>query len=144
MAKDGLDFEGLDEFQKDLLALAQEKLPRESFKIMRKIGNRATTHVRRVARSKVTSKTGNYYKGFKRGKVFKDADGKIVTRVINSSPHAHLIEDGHRIVTHDGREVGFVPGKNVLADGIRQFDAKRDAEKMLEKWLDEMLDSEGL
>lgn len=139
-----IEFEGLTEFQKDLLEVAQNTLPRETNTMMRKAGNRMATHVRRVARAKVNPKTGTYHKRFKRGKVFKDAEGKIVTRVINSSPHAHLIEKGHRQVTKSGREVGFVPGKFVMDSGSKNFDASGDFEKIISKELDRMLNEAGL
>lgn len=140
----GIEFEGLTEFQEDLLVLAQGKIPRESFKIMRKIGNRATTHVRRQARSLVNKKTGTYYKRIKRGRVFKDSQDQTVVRVINSAPHAHLIEYGHNMVTKKGRTVGYVPGKNVMEKGSQSFDASGEFEQMLSKWLDEMLESGNL
>ncbi|MCB5028011.1 HK97 gp10 family phage protein [Streptococcus mutans] len=139
-----IELHGLTEFQKDLLVVAQQRLPRETFKAMRKVGNRATTHVRRQARGKVNSVTGNYYKGFKRGKVFKDADGKIVVRVINGAPHAHLIEDGHRMVTRSGVEYGFRLGKKVMSSGIESFDSSGDFDKYLGRWLDDMLRSGNL
>lgn len=139
-----LEFKGLTEFQKDLLEVAQVKLPKETNKMMRLAGNRMATHVRRVARNKVKRKTGMYHKRFKRGKVFKDSDGQIVTRVINSSPHAHLIEHGHRQVTPGGREVGFVPGKKVMDSGAKNFDASGDFEKIISKELDRMLSESGL
>ncbi|WP_456273627.1 HK97 gp10 family phage protein [Bacillus sp. AK031] len=136
-----MEIEGLSEFQKDLLDVAQRKLPKESFKIMRKIGSKARTQVARVARSEVEKQTGNYHKGFKRGKAFRDEDGQIVVRVINSQPHAHLIEHGHRIVDKSGDEHGFVPGKKVMEKGIQKFDSTGQFDKMLETWLDDMLDS---
>ena len=140
-----MDFnlDGLTSLQEDLLEVAQKKLPRETFRIMGKIGGKATTYVRKEARSKVKKKTGNYHKKFKRGKVFKDKNGQIIVRVINSSNHAHLIEDGHRLVKDD-REIGFVPGKKVLDSGIKNFDDSGQYENMLSEWLDEMLDSEKL
>lgn len=136
----GLEFEGLTEFQEDLLEMAQKTLPRESFKLMRKAGNRLTTHVRREARGAIdhASGTGNYYRGFKRGKVFKDAEGKIVVRAINSAPHAHLIEYGHRLV-RGGREVGFVPGRLIMSAAAKNFDNSGDFEKIVSEELDRML-----
>ena len=139
-----MELQGLTEFQRDLLTVAQRTIPREIYRIMGKIGNRATTYVRREARGKVKSITGNYYKRFKRGKVFKDAEGKIVARVINSSPHAHLIEHGYRMVDRNGREYGFMLGKNVMANGISSFDSSGEFENMLYKWIDEMLVSGNL
>lgn len=139
-----LEIEGLTEFQQDLLEVAQKKLPKESLKVMRKIGSKARTKVARKARSTVHKKTGNYQKGFKRGKAFKDSEGKYVVRVINSQPHAHLIEYGHQQVAKDGRNVGFVPGKKVLADGMADFDSSGIYEKELLNWLDELLESGDL
>lgn len=139
-----LEINGLTEFQRDLLDVAQNKLPKESLKVMRKIGSKARTKVARKARSTVKKKTGNYHKGFKRGKAFKDTDGKYVVRVINSQPHAHLIEYGHQQVTKDGRNVGFVAGKNVMANGIAEFDSSGTFEKELLSWLDDLLESGDL
>ncbi|MCI1593218.1 HK97 gp10 family phage protein [Heyndrickxia oleronia] len=136
--------EGLTDFQRDLLEVAQKKLPKESFKIMRKIGSKARTQVAKDARIKVKKETGNYHKRFKRGKVFKDADNQIVVRVINNAPHAHLIEHGHRQVTNDGKEVGFTPGKKVMETGIKNFDNSGQYENMLSDWLDDLLDSGDL
>lgn len=140
-----IEFEGLTEFQEDLLEVAQKTLPREVNKMMGKAGTRLTTHVRREARSAIdhSSGTGNYYRGFKRGKVFKDAEGKIVVRAINSAPHAHLIEYGHRLV-RGGREVGFVPGRLIMSAAAKNFDNSGDFEKIISKELDRMLDEAGL
>jgi hypothetical protein len=130
---------GLTKFQKDLIQIAEVDLPKESKQIMRKIGSKARTQVARKARREVKKKTGNYHKKWKRGKVFKGREGDLVVRVFNSSPHGHLIEDGHRLVTHDGEEIGFVPGKKVLDKGIREFDSSGKKEEMLVDWLDDLL-----
>ena len=138
-------FEGLTEFQKDLLEVAQVKLPREVNKMMSKAGTRLNTFAKREARSAIdhTSGTGNYYKGFKRGRVFKDAEGKTVVRAINSAPHAHLIEYGHRLV-RGGREVGFVPGRLIMDAAGKKYDSSGDFEKIISNELDRMLDEAGL
>lgn len=138
-----IEFQGLTEFQKDLLEVAQKRLPRETKQLMGKVGSRMATHIRRQARSKVSKKEGVYHKRFKRGKVFQDSDGGWVVRVYNSSPHAHLIEYGHRLV-RGGREVGFVTGKNVVYDGAKEFDNSGDFEKTVSTWLDEQLDKGNL
>ena len=140
----GLEIKGLSEFQVDLLDVAQVKLPKQSYKIMRKIGSKARTQIVRKARSEVKKDTGFYHSKFKRGKVFKDAEGKIVVRIVNSAPHAHLIEHGHRQVTKDGQEIGFVPGKKVMEKGMSQFDGSGTFDKMLLEWLDELLESGDL
>lgn len=135
-----MDIRGLTEFQRDLLKIAQRELPREIPKIMRKIGSKARTQVARKARSQVNKVTGNYHKKWKRGKVFKGERGETVVRVINSSPHAHLIEDGHRLVTKDGEEIGFVQGKKILEKGMREFEDSGQVGTMLSQWLDDLLE----
>lgn len=144
-----MKFEGLTNFQKDLLDVATNKLPRQTFKLMRKSGTEARKIVVKHAKSKVKKGAAadnpdrkRYHKSFKRGKAFKDDEGKYVIRVYNSAPHAHLIEYGHRQVTKDGREVGFVPGKHVVAEGIQKFDD--EFEQRISDWLDELLESGDL
>jgi hypothetical protein len=136
-----MELEGLTEFQRDLLEVAQRKLPRESPKIMRKIGSKARTQVAKKARRLVKKKTGFYHKKWKRGKVFKGNQGEFVVRVYNASPHAHLLEDGHRMVTKDGQEVGFIQGKKPLDKGMREFEDSGTTEQMLSDWLDGLLRS---
>ena len=145
--------EGLSDLQRDLLDVANKKLPKESIKIMRKAGSKARTLDARKARQEVKKKTGKYHKKWKRGKVFKGIGGEMVVRVINSSPHAHLIEHGHRQVMNPpksegrgvipgkgiGEEVGLVPGKEVLDKGMRDFEASGQYENMLSNWLGELL-----
>jgi len=135
-----MQMQGLTQFQQDLFDVATKKLPKEAPKLMRKIGSKARTTVAKKARSLVKKKTGMYHKKWKRGKVFIGYRGEIVVRVYNSSPHAHLIEDGHRMVDHEGNETGdFVPGKKPLDKGIREFENSGDVEKETVKWLDELL-----
>ncbi|WLR52462.1 HK97 gp10 family phage protein [Bacillus tianshenii] len=138
-----MEIEGLTEFQRDLLEVAQRKLPKESKKAMRKVGSKARTQVARRARKEVNKVTGTYQKRWKRGKVFIGENKEIVVRVYNSAPHAHLIEDGHRQVTKDGREVGFVRGKHVLEKSMKEFE-DREIEKMLGDWLDGLLEEGSL
>lgn len=138
-----MEINGLSEFQKDLLRTSKA-VPKEMPKIMRKVGTKARSVVAKRARSDVKKLTGNYHKSWKRGKVFIGNEGAMVVRVYNSSPHAHLIEDGHRQVTKDGQEVGFVPGKRVLEKGMGEFDSSGVAGDMLSDWVDELLEQNKL
>lgn len=135
--------DGLTDFQKDLMKTSKE-FPKQAPKALRTVGNKARSHVAKRARKEVGKVTGNYHKKWKRGKVFEGHNEELVTRVINSSPHAHLIEDGHRQVTKDGREVGFVRGKHVLKKGMDEFESSGQIDKELGKWLDKMLEKNKL
>ncbi|MCM3411465.1 HK97 gp10 family phage protein [Metabacillus litoralis] len=134
-----IEIKGLTEFQKGLLELAQEKLPKESKQIMRKMGSKARTHVARKSRREIKKVSGNYQKSWKRGKLFIGRDGEIAIRVYNSARHAHLIEDGHRVVVK-GKEVGFSSGKHILEKGMNEFEEDQ-MEEMLSDWLDDLLES---
>lgn len=135
--------DGLTDFQNDLLRVerSSEKVFKEA---VRTSGNKATSHVRKKAKSLVKKDTGNYHKKFKRGKVFIGPDGAMTVRVLNTSPHGHLIEDGHRQVTKDGREVGFVRGKKVMEKGMGEFEDSRDDVKEISKALDKLLERNSL
>lgn len=134
--------DGLTDFQNDLLSV--EKNAQKVFKeAMRVSVNKATKHVRKKARALVKKKTGNYHKKFKRGKVFIDPSGDIVARVLNTSPHGHLIEDGHRQIV-DGQEVGFVAGKKVMQKGMREFESSHEDVKEISNALDKLLERNRL
>lgn len=140
-----MELKGFSEFQKELLEIAQKKLPRESYKIMRKLGSKARTYVARRARSEVNQVTGNYIGkgkkkyGWKRSKAFYKY-GEYGVTVYNNAPHAHIVEHGHRMVTKSGEEVGFVKGKKVREKGMDDFEKSGIADEMLEDWLDDLLD----
>jgi len=135
-----IEMDGLTEFQKALFDVAVNKVPNEAPKLMRKIGSKARSKVARKARSLVKKQTGMYHKKWKRGKVFVGYRGELVVRVYNSSPHAHLVEDGHWMVDHEGNRTGdFVHGKKPLDKGMRDFEASGDVEKETVKWLDDLL-----
>lgn len=138
-----MELHGLTELQRDLMK-ASKNIPKEMPKILRKIGNKGRTLVARRAKSKVKKLSGNYQKKWKRGKVFKGDNGEWVVRVINSSPHAHLIEEDHAQVTKDGRVVGVTRGKHVLKDGMREFETSGVIDDMISDWLDDLLEQNKL
>lgn len=135
---------GLTDFQKDLLRTSKN-VHKEMPKIMRKVGSKARTVVAKRARSDVKKLSGNYHKSWKRGKVFIGDNGARVVRVYNSSPHAHLIEDGHIIRNEsDGSVLGFARGKRVLEKGMGEFDSSGVAGEMIADWMDELLEQNKL
>ena len=98
------------QFARDLEAVgraygkSQKKfLRQEGSKLLRKTKARAKA---------LGTKTGTYKKSIKRGKVYR-YNGADAIRVYSSAPHAHLIEEGHRMVTHDGTE-GVCPGPSCI------------------------------
>ncbi len=121
MASRVFDVTELDGFARNMQRSAQQ-FQRQQKAFMRKEGTKLKNKTLRRART-LGRKTGNYLKFIKRGKVYQ-YNGAQAVRVYSTAPHAHLIEEGHRMVTHDGREVGFVPGHHVFEIAGTEFEAQ--------------------
>ncbi|MNC00060.1 hypothetical protein D3C75_473760 [compost metagenome] len=116
-----IDISELDDFSKKLMQLATQKMPKASQKFLRQEGSKLAKITKQNARrSGVKKHTGQYIKSIKKGKVYK-FDGKLSIRAYSTSPHAHLIEDGHRIVGKNGSNHGFKPGHHVFKRSLLQF-----------------------
>ncbi len=115
----GFDLSELAKFGKALSTVGKGYKKAER-KFLQKEGSKLRGKTKAQAR-KLGKKTGNYLKSIKRGKVYV-YHGAQAVRVYSYAPHAHLIEDGHRMVTHDGREVGFVKGHHVFEVAAEDFE----------------------
>lgn len=126
------DVTELDDFAQRMQRTS-ERFRRQQKTFMRKEGTKLKTRTLRKARV-LGRKTGNYLKSIKRGKVY-EYDGAQAVRVYSTAPHAHLLENGHRMVTHDGREVGFVPGHHVFETAGTEFEPQylMDIDDFLDK-----------
>ncbi len=111
MAKAVFDASELEAFAEHL-GHAGEQLRKQQKAFLRREGSKLKRKTVQNAR-KLGKKTGNYQKSIQRGKVYTYRGAQAI-RVYSYAPHAHLIEEGHRMVTHDGREVGFVRGHHVF------------------------------
>lgn len=140
---DGFDVKELDEFTKDLMAMANDlDKGKHAKKFLRVQGSKLNKENKKQAKSvNIGKKTGNYLKGFKRGKPY-NYNGAFAIRAYNSSPHAHLLEDGHRMVTEDGREVGFVEGFHVLDKAKKSIEEGYYND--VEEFIDELLKDHNL
>ena len=136
------DYSELSDFEKQLLDLANKKMPKETKKMLRTEGTKLKRKTLKTAKQKVNKVTGKYFKGIKRGKVYiYSKNGALSIRVYNNAPDAHLVEHGHRQVTKDGKEVGFVEGRHVFEDSAKEF--KNEYFSDISNFLDNVLD-EGL
>lgn len=128
--------EGLEDFQKNLEFLVSD-MPTEAKSVLRKVGTKARTIAARVGRKTIKKKTGNYNKSWKRGKVWQEEEGAYKIRIYNNAPHAHLLEDGHRIV-RNGQEVGFAKGFKVMDKANNEIEKVWD--ELLETEIDKLMD----
>lgn len=131
MASQGFDARELTAYAREL-ERARRDAPQVERKFLRQEGTKLLRRTKSEAR-RVKVRTGNYKRSIKRGKAY-DYDGALAIRVYSTAPHAHLIEDGHRIVTHDGREVGFVQGMHIFEVSGKGFEPEFLAD------IDDMLD----
>lgn len=86
-----------EDYNKDLLYLIEETMPKECKKFMRREGGRLRTKSRQTARAKVNKKTGNYLGSIKSSRAWKNSTGGYGVKAYASAPHAHLIEYGHYV-----------------------------------------------
>ena len=136
-----VEIEGLNEFTKEMVEICSKEYPKQVKKMLQKSGNKLRKKVVSKARTKVKKKTGNYIKGFKRGKIiYSYGDVKYNIRVYNNSNHAHLIEDGH-VQWSGGKQVGFTKGKHVLEKASKLFEEEfeKHTEEFIEKTVEDGL-----
>ncbi|MDD2217956.1 MAG: HK97 gp10 family phage protein [Eubacteriales bacterium] len=140
----GFNTKELTQFQNELINLAQKKMPKESKKFLRDQGKSLRKDTVALAKARTKKKSGNLYKSIKTGKVYVfKGNGGLSIRVYGGKPayHVHLLEYGHRQVTKDGKEVGFVKGKHFFKDAAKGFESKHynDVQKFLDTVLDKGL-----
>lgn len=135
MSKSVLDISELSDFGQEILKTATTEMPKIAKSFLKGEANQLRNKAKKKARKELKEKTGNYIKGFDTGKVYPYGDTEYNIQVKNTAPHAHLIEEGHDMVTHDGRKVGYVPGKHILENAAIEFESTfaKDIENKLAK-----------
>lgn len=132
------EIKGLDELSEEMIKV-KKNYPKEVKKFMQSEGNKLKNRTLKTARSSVGKKTGNFEKGIKRGDYYQyDKTGADSIRVYAAPPayHAHLIEYGHRQVTHKGEDTGKnVAGYHIFSVSADIFEDKynKDCEKFFDK-----------
>ena len=146
-----LDVSEWDKFNRDMLELAEETMPKETKKFMRREGGRLATVTRKIARATVHKKTGNYFKSIRGSKAWRNNRGgygvyALASRKNNLGNHAHLIEYGHK--QDVGRYVpaikarlthSMVEGKRIFEKGQKSFEGKFVADAA--EYIDNLLES---
>lgn len=140
----GWDFSELTDLEEEILDLAQEfKNGREAKKFLRKSGTKLKNRTLKLAKLRVKKKTGNLFKGIKRGKPYKYyVDGSWAVRVYGASPHTHLLNNGHRVVApYTKEEKGFAKGYHFFEDAAKDYEKKFYED--VQGFIDELLDDHG-
>lgn len=124
VAKDGFDMDEMVKFEKQMLNLIEEQMPKACKGFLKRRAKELKIKVSDLAETVVGEKTGNYKEGFKSGKqIYEYGDVKYNIRVYNKSRHAHLVEYGHMQVVR-GKPVGFTKGKHILEKASKEYEEK--------------------
>ena len=122
--------EGLEEFQKafnDVMKKAPERIEKKAKEI--------TEEVRDDTKENTPVRTGKLKKSIKAGKV--EQIGKTFQgEVYSDAPHSHLIEEGHRLVSHKGEDWGWVDGFFMLEKAAQK--KNKELPRELQSWLSEL------
>lgn len=125
--KTGLDISQLTDFGQQILEVATRDMPKITEKFMKseanKLKNKAKRDAKKIFKSHKAKEGKSYLENMKAGKkVYAFGDAKYNVMVYNSARHAHTVDEGHDMVTHDGKEIGFVPGKHILENAAISFE----------------------
>lgn len=144
MSSNGFDFSELDDFSKDLLNLAQDfDKGKQAKAFLRKSGNKLKKATVKHAKTKVKKKTGNLYKSIKRGKPYKYSVNDAMAVRVYGINHAHLLNNGHRIVApYTKEEKGFAKGYHFFESGASEYEQEWTGD--VEDFIDEMLNEHGM
>lgn len=116
-----INLDELDAFT-DVLLQTSKDAKKAQQQFLRQQGNALKRKTKAVMRLKgIKRHTGNYERGIKRGKVWKTPTGALAIRVYSNAPHAHLIEEGHKLVKK-GEFLRYVHGRMVFADALDAFE----------------------
>lgn len=133
MSEDGFDISELSKFSKDILAMANDTLPKESRKFIKKQGTKLSKKDKSTYESMgIGEGSKEMAKAFKSGKAYK-YDGAYSVRAYNSSVVTSkdgkkyslggMLNNGFRHVNRDGSET-FVPGYHFMEKALSDFEAE--------------------
>lgn len=127
------DISELTKFEEKLVTRVNDTMPKQSRKFMKKEANKLNKENKKVYKSKgIGEVTGNFKKRFKSGKVYK-YKGAWSVRAFNSSPHAHLLNNGYMWTPHKKVAKGqhkkqtgeekFIPGFHFMEEAAKAFES---------------------
>lgn len=141
---DGIELRGMDELISSVDELVK-RFPDKTGDFLRKKAMETRRGVAKEARSAVDVDPSNKYSLGKAGSykvspvMGYGADQYV--ELSAKSPHFHLIEHGHELVSHSGNPIGWVPGYKIM-----DAEAKRQSIKMpidFEEMAESVLKEEG-
>lgn len=147
----GFDYREIKELVK-MFSTLENEFPKETDKFLKKAGKEQAEWIKKGYKLKTKKKTGNLLKGVETGKPYVYEGNSHQIRTYSKAHHAHLIENGHRLIKKDGSEMKgtYVPAlgkklKKSFVNGRRVVETERKAfesefYKMADEWIDEFLE----
>lgn len=146
----GFDYREIKELVK-MFSTLENEFPKETDKFLKKAGNKQVQRIKSGYRSSTKKRTGNLLKGVETGKPYVYEGNSHQIRAYSKAPHAHLIENGHRLIKNDGSEMkgtyvpalgkklkkSFVEGRRVVETARKAFEG--EFLKMADEWIDDFL-----
>lgn len=129
-----IDFKGLTEFEEKLKEV-EKKAPNRVEEKLDELGKDLKKRSKEKTDQETEKKTGKLRKSYKLFPSERTPDGWEKT-MTNTAPHFHLVEKGHRQMTKDGEEIGFVEGKHMVERAMSEMEEVMPGE--LDKWLGEL------
>lgn len=127
-----LDLSALNKLKDDLekaIALypdkAQTTLERNGRKFRKAVKERTP-----ITKKKHKNKLKNGY----RASEVKGYGMEMHVEITTKAPHFHLVENGHEMISEDGKKIGWIPGKHMMEETRQEY------EEILPKELEKMAD----
>lgn len=140
-----IQISGLDDLVESLETLVR-KYPDAAGELLRKDGRALRKKIVEGAKESIKTKgeskrslgkTGSYSVSQPMG-----YGSQQYVEIAAKSPHFHLVEHGHNLVTKDGKTIGFVQGKHYLEKATKEYEG--DMEEHVSHMVDGLLKAGGL
>lgn len=138
---DGFEISGLEELEEDLEAVVS-RYPDETAAWLRKEANQWKKDCNSKGYSRYTDGKRPIPKSWKTEKEENIVHEVNSVSIRNTSPHFHLVENGHRKVLWGKETGGFVPGKHYAEQTRAEWQDKFP--EHAERYVDQMLKGQGL
>lgn len=138
------EISGVEELVQSLESLTR-KYPDKAGDLLRKDGRELRKDIVKGARESTRTDSDNKKSLGKIGSYKVSQPQGIGTKqyveLSAKSPHFHLVEHGHNLVTKDGQTIGFVQGKHFMERATKAYEGKM--EKHVSNMVDELLKEGG-
>lgn len=129
-----LEFHGMDEFKAKLTQISDEYAD-TSEKHLNKAGNKLKKMAKENSPLDTDPKKKKHIQKSWKSTIVGMSGSELEYQLRNVAPHYHLVENGHAMVTHNGRVIGFVQGSHFFDRCVKEYEASGEVSKEFEKYM---------